>query len=250
MSADAPPEVIGPGLKPAAQYPTAYDAEKPAAEIEQDIARTRSELGETIDALERQFAPQQFLEKGIDMLRQSIDGNLGPIADTFKENPIPLALIGAGIGWLMLTRSGNARPPGEVARQSLDRGSDLAAQADAAAGRARRRWAGMMGRRRTSLEDSYAYARQKTEGAAGRASGLASRAATTARDTAGRVRVAMDRMTRQASDYTAQATKQMQRGSDQVMHLIDEYPLAVGAIGLVAGALIAIALPRSRSSSD
>jgi len=249
MSADAPPEVIGPGLKPAAQYPAAYDAEKPAAEIEQDIARTRSELGETIDALERQFAPQQFLEKGIDMLRQSIDGNLGPIADTFKENPIPLALIGAGIGWLMLTRSGSARSPDEVARQTHDRGADLAAQADAAASRARRRWKGMMGRR-TSLDDSYAYARQKTEGAAGRASGLASGAATTARDTAGRVRVAMDRMTRQASDYTAQATKQMQRGSDQVMHLIDEYPLAVGAIGLVAGALIAIALPRSRSSSD
>ena len=46
------------------------------------------------------------------MLRGSMDGNFEQVGETLRANPIPLALIGAGIGWLLLSRSGGTRGGG------------------------------------------------------------------------------------------------------------------------------------------
>src|SRR5689334_19904666 len=86
--------------------PVPYDANRPPGEIEADIARTRAELGETLDELERKLMPRRFLEKGVDMLRDSMDGNLGRVGETLRENPLPLVLIAGGVGWLILSRAG------------------------------------------------------------------------------------------------------------------------------------------------
>ena len=52
---------------------------------------TRAELGETLEALERRLAPRHLLEKGVDMLVDSVDGNFGRIGEAVRANPVPLA---------------------------------------------------------------------------------------------------------------------------------------------------------------
>ena len=76
------------------------------------MARTRAELGETLDALERKLAPRQLLEKGVDMLRDTMDGNLGRVGEALRANPIPLALVAGGLGWFC------SRGPAALARSA------------------------------------------------------------------------------------------------------------------------------------
>jgi hypothetical protein len=88
-----------------------------ATEIETEIRRTRVELGLTLDALEHQLAPRHLIGKGVDMITRSIKGNQAikgngaawvDIGEAARANPIPLALIGVGVAWLLAANFGIA----------------------------------------------------------------------------------------------------------------------------------------------
>lgn len=271
-TAPAPePEVLGPET-----VPVAYDANKRPAEIEEDIARTRADLSETLDALERKLAPRQLLEKGVDMLRGSMDGNLGRAGETLRANPIPLALIGAGIGWLLLSGTGGGRVvgdatlaarrrvsdavgrAGEVAGGVASRAGDVAGRVGEMASGAAGRVKGMVGGEEQgypNAEGAYAYARPKLEtgseegmagyGAKARARpGLAEPTPTrTSRGVADRGRAAVGLAGERASQYADYAGEQMYRVRDRFSQLLDEHPLAVGTLGFLAGAVLAMMLP-------
>ena len=88
-----------------------------ATEIETEIRRTRVELGLTLDALEHQLAPRHLIGKGVDMITQSIKGSGAikgngaawvDVGEAARANPIPLALIGVGVAWLLATNFGIA----------------------------------------------------------------------------------------------------------------------------------------------
>jgi hypothetical protein len=262
--------------------PPAYDSDKPPEAIEEDIARTRADLSETLDALERKLAPRQLLEKGVDMLRDSMDGNMGPVGEALRANPIPLALIGVGIGWLLLSQTGGARIVGDAtrsARQSLGRGAsgvadrasemasgiaaragDMAEKVGDLASDAVGRVKGLVGAEETNRTETYpagqgdyAYARPKMErGEAGLAAyGAEARsrvgqAAETARDAAERARATVGSAAEQASAYADYAGEQIDRARDRLSRLMDDHPLAIGALGVLAGAVLAMALPSTR----
>jgi Protein of unknown function (DUF3618) len=77
---------------------------KSAAEIEEEIRRIRTELGLTLDSLAYQLAPRELVEKGIDMIVGSIKGNgvvRFDLGEAVRANRLPLALIGAGVAWMI-----------------------------------------------------------------------------------------------------------------------------------------------------
>jgi len=74
-----------------------------AAEIEQEVERTRAGLARTLDELRDRLSPGQVLDQiavwakgsgGADFAR-----NLG---NQVRDNPLSVLLIGAGIGWMMM----------------------------------------------------------------------------------------------------------------------------------------------------
>ncbi len=207
--------------------PVPYDANRRPSEIEADIARTRVDLGETLDALERKLAPRQLLEKGVDMLRNSMNGNLGQVGDTLRANPIPLALIAGGLGWLLLARSGS-RPidaisrsrVGEVARRASDLASDAA---DRIKDRVRAATSS------DPASDRYAYARPKPR--TGREDEFPG---------GSEARMA------QTASSSPEMSEEARRARSRLSGLLDEHPLAVGALGFLAGAALALALPATR----
>jgi hypothetical protein len=179
----------------------AYDSRgKSAAQIEGDIDTTRAELAAVLGALEQRFAPRQLLERGLTMVSETLGG--GVIGDTLRGNPVPLALIGAGIGWLLVAgATGEASAPSAAPAEPADEsGPDPLYPAG---------------------EDftGYAYARTK--------SAIADAAA------------AVD----SASDAVAETIAQTKDG---VARIVDKYPLALGLLGLLAGAALALSLPQSR----
>jgi hypothetical protein len=91
------------------------------AGIERDLARTRSRLDATIDALERRLSPGTMVDQAIASVKETGGGELGRnLMLAVRDHPIPVALIGIGIAWLMLA----GRRGEDERRRTYGRGSD------------------------------------------------------------------------------------------------------------------------------
>jgi len=199
-----------------------YDSSgKSPDEIEQDIGETRAGLGAILDELERKLAPRQLLERGVDMLKDTMSGEAGRLGETLRGHPLPLVLIGIGVGWMVMSTTGRGGRLGERVSGAL---RDAGQRAGALAGQMREKVAGMTSSAAAASAPEpyptesagYAYARQKSGEAMG-----------------------------QARDYAEKAGETLHDARDRLTQLVEDHPLAMGALGLVAGTMIAALLPRS-----
>jgi hypothetical protein len=145
-----------------------YDAaDKSPAQIERDIDDTRARLGAAIRSIEYRLSPERLIEQGTHLLR-SLVSDAGKRVSHPREQQIPLMLLGAGLGWLLL---GRGAQKGE-----------------------------------TVPDDALAYARTKT-GPLNAGSGTPSR----------------------------------------LKDMVNQSPMVVGMLGGLAGAAIAVMLPKARA---
>jgi len=221
-----------------------YDASgKSPDEIEQDIGETRAELGAILDELERKLAPRQILERGVDMLKDTMSGEAGGLGETLRSHPVPLALLGIGVGWMVMSMTGRGGRLGERVSGALHGAGQ---RAGALAGQMREKVAGMTSSAAAASAPGpyptesagYAYARQKSGEAMGEARGAV-------QDTARRVQEAGSAAWEQASAYAGKAGETVHDARDRLARLVEDHPLAMGALGLLAGSVIAALLPRS-----
>lgn len=96
----------------------------PSAETEiirSQIDTTRHRMDETIDALGRRLKGRHLIDEALHLFRkqqengnmtkitqkitQSADTAYHSVVDTIKAHPVPIALVGAGVGWLIYERS-------------------------------------------------------------------------------------------------------------------------------------------------
>lgn len=81
-------------------------------EIQAEIERTRQHMDGTLSAIEQRLTPGQLVDQGLSYLKNSggaeFVGNLG---DQAKQNPLPVALVGIGLAWLMATRRNPGTQP-------------------------------------------------------------------------------------------------------------------------------------------
>ncbi len=72
--------------------------------IEQELDDTRSRLDATIGALQQKLAPGTVVDQAVEYFREGggveFSRNFGR---TVRDNPMPVALIGVGLGWLMFS---------------------------------------------------------------------------------------------------------------------------------------------------
>lgn len=95
------------------------EADRIRAEVEQ----TRAELAETIDAIQDRLNPKNVVARAADSVRQAtvgkvktmVDSAIGSsggrgyaddLMDMARQHPVPLAMIGAGVTWLLLRNRG------------------------------------------------------------------------------------------------------------------------------------------------
>ena len=77
---------------------------KSSAQLEREAEQTRSQLAATLDELRSRITPGQLLDQTLDFARESNVGDLARnLGRDARDNPLPLALIGTGIAWLMMT---------------------------------------------------------------------------------------------------------------------------------------------------
>ena len=78
-------------------------SETSLVEAERDIEATRRRIHEKAELLEHRLKPEALLRP----VQKRLEGTLGAggekILDAFRDHPLPLALTGLGLGWLILS---------------------------------------------------------------------------------------------------------------------------------------------------
>jgi len=208
-----------------------HDEDLQPERIESEIAHTRAEVSSTIDAIQRKLTPGQLMDQAVDYFRSSAPSDFGAnLSRSIRDNPIPVALVGVGIAWLMM--SGQAAktrwsPRNELSESmstegSAESGVNRAASAAADAGR--------------KVKDRMS---EMTSRAGDMMTGARERISATAGDT--RMRV---------SELSARTREQVYRTRGTLTHVLEEQPLVVGAIGLAVGAVLGASLPSTRREDE
>ena len=77
--------------------------DKSTDDIEAGIRTTRKNIGDNLDRIQRKLSPGDMVDNAIDFARTNGGAVAGSVGRTLRDNPVPVAMIGAGILWLALS---------------------------------------------------------------------------------------------------------------------------------------------------
>lgn len=76
--------------------------------IERELDATRHRLDQDLELLMRRMSPGDIAERAVGFLKEGDGAQMGRnLATQVRDKPLALALVGAGLAWLMTGRSGN-----------------------------------------------------------------------------------------------------------------------------------------------
>jgi Protein of unknown function (DUF3618) len=70
------------------------------ATIQRDVERTQDAMGETVQKLEDQLSPRKFAQS---LFSDENAGTAQEAWDVVRQSPLPVAMIGGGLAWLLAT---------------------------------------------------------------------------------------------------------------------------------------------------
>lgn len=157
----------------------------PPEMIAQDIARTREEMSGTVNEIQERLSPAHLKEEAKGKIRETVRDAASRIGNTARDTgssvlnvvktyPVPIAMIGIGVTWLIFTRSsaGNGEIMEESAsavREKAGAVTDKAkAKAEEWSGQVRGKGSELAGRAKESAQRIGRTARESAWGAKNR----------------------------------------------------------------------------------
>lgn len=245
-----------------------YDSSDPTT-IERELAETRARLDTHLEELTGRLSPGQLLDDGLNYLRRGQGAefarNLGA---ELRDNPVPVALTGVGLVWLMATSAltwnkgnrpsrvaGDYRGPTrnavyDIAERAQRAGDSLTCLADESQDTFRMRVAEaraqVLGLQREAAETTAAFVdrvQQALDTAQQSVQARLEQMGQTGREWGS----AMVDQTRAAGETIGHAAgygrEFVTRASNTIIETVNENPLLLGALGVTTGVLLAALLP-------
>jgi len=222
-------------------------ADQDPEQIRAEIEDTRAEMSQTINEIQERLSPEHLMGQVKETVREATIGKVERVMETIGEvtepareamsragstikeagtsvgnsmwrNPIPLALIGLGVGMLwMKSRRGDGYT-------DWSRSTSLSPKRQNLSG------GGQMGQTRTTTTGAY------NEGTFEQV-----------KETAGNL---ANRSTEALSNLGSKARESATDVGNRFGQLLRENPLAVGAVAVAAGTAVGLALPSTRFESE
>lgn len=220
--------------------------------IEQDINRSRSALNDTIERLGGKLSPGQMVDEAIGLAQGQLGQFTANLGKQVRDNPLPLLLIGAGVGMLVMKNlQGKTDNAPSLAEDDWRAEHHFRKIEQARAARPRDPDESESDYQER-LHEEHAKALDLKQMAGEAYDAFKARVARTVegleRRAAG-VRDAVAGGVSHAGAYVGEQAKHVGEMAGQVKHkatdLYEENPLAAGAIGVAVGALIGALAPLS-----
>lgn len=230
-----------------------------SAELERKAEREREKIARTAEELRDRLTPGQLVDEMMDYFRGSdASSMLHNLKGQVRDNPLALAMVGAGLTWLM---AGQGYKDGDHddRHKGNDHGSDGLAENGLHADRRFTGGASMGGETRPGEEPGLAGRIAETAGS------MKDKARASMHDARDKARSALDSAEERAGSMGASAKDGWQRagrgmhdaasgirqsadryagrGSDMIGDMLEREPLILGAIGVAIGAAVGAMLP-------
>lgn len=196
---------------------------KTAEEVEREVEASRSDLDRTVEALKDKMTPGQIFDEATKAMGGAGQQVLSKFVDQAKENPMPLAVMGLGLIWLMSSsakqRSSSSHDAGY--REPRSFAGDGAEEP------------GGLGERAQAIGD-------KASSLAADAKDKLSDAASSAAD---RSRSVVKNLGAAAGGAASKVGRYGQQAQRSLAGAVQDEPLLIGAAGVLIGAAIGAALP-------
>ncbi|WP_019342338.1 DUF3618 domain-containing protein [Stutzerimonas stutzeri] len=198
------------------------EAQKDPDELEREIDQTRTEIGNIVHALENKLSPGELIDTALGYVKGGSGEFFNNLTNTVKANPVPTVLTSIGLIWLMAGQ--NRQPHANVTTTGYNTGSNGPSMGDKLSAKT----AGIK-QQGASIKEKASHMGQSVSESLGSARS-------------------------RASDSGRQASARLRGGADRARggfnQLLQEQPLALGAIGIALGALIAASVPPSRREDE
>jgi ElaB/YqjD/DUF883 family membrane-anchored ribosome-binding protein len=279
-------------------------------QLRAEIAETRDRVAEDLSALSEKLSRDHVREVARDAMRdtaQRVSDRFqhagSSVAHFARDNAVPLALMGAGIGWMIVGRTrsarrradelpphryepryryeglydeepsleqyptapvasgpyasidesfpeGGATSPTESSQQKLDAaGQDASGRLDDTKGQAQERWQDVKGQTQERFHGMKGQAQERFHGMKGQAQERFHGMKGNASERWHGMKDASQRAWQSTRDRSGQAWHSAvdagHKAEDQFERLLQNNPLAVGAVALAAGVGLGLLLPRS-----
>ena len=223
---------------------------KSTHEIERDVERTRSDIEDTVEALRDKMSLGQIVDEAGHYFRHSGGTEaLSNLATQAKANPMPLALVGIGLAWLM---SGRGQPSMGSPTGSYWGSSSSEGYASGAYGGGGSSSLSNVGSR---VGETAGSAKDAVSGAGRKAGEAMSSGVHKAVDAASQTyeRVSdkasetYGRMSEHASDTYDRMSERAGRAQRSMSELIESEPLILAGLGIAIGAAIGAMMPATRT---
>lgn len=199
-------------------------------EIERAIDQTRARIDLRVGAIQEKLTVRNLADEFVDMLAGGAGAGSRRAIQGIRDNPVPAALVGAAVAWLLIDRAASRR------RGYGRHGDGIEAQDRA------NRVGGWIREKGHRVSDAVGAATEAVrEGATSlgeRASHLGARAGEEVRE-----------RTSVAGDYMRGAARRARdaahRGGRTVAHTYEEQPLLLGAAAFAVGLVAGLAIPSS-----
>jgi hypothetical protein len=215
--------------------------QRSVSQAEHDAEAARARLEQTLAEVRASLSPGRLFDETLAYARNSGGADFAKnLGRQVRDNPLPIALVGAGLAWLMLARRNGANDSGDIEsrfRTARDRfGDGASATGGSGFGEGASELAGQAGE---ALGSARARATATIDAVSETASQASRRVSESASDAAHQLRRGMH----DARDRAASVSRKVRNGVTTIM---EEQPLVLGAVGLAIGAAMAAAFPSTR----
>lgn len=219
--------------------------------IRREIRRTRGEMDDTVDELVERLSVGNLVDEVWHRLRRS--GSGGGVGTVLRDHPVPLALMGLGLGWMAVEQAtGHSMSP-----SADDDEPRLAPRTRRPAGTLPSRTHdgdGMGYALEADEEDNSDGLKEKVSDATDRvkrkASDLAGTVSDTTSELSDRVSDTTSNLSHRASEKASQVASSLEDAGRKarrgMQHMLDENPLALGSILFGLGLASGLSLPSTR----
>ncbi|CCV05631.1 conserved hypothetical protein [Mesorhizobium metallidurans STM 2683] len=196
--------------------------EKTSAELQHDAELVRAQVSETADSIRNKMTPGQLIDEFTGMFTgEGSSSLLTTLRGQVQANPLPVALVGVGLAWLM------AGQRTEAEGRSYPSGSSTMPDASEFGRRSANEEADLLSGMKESLTEASSIA-------GGAADSIAATAAETAHG-----------ISDKASGYVSATASQTAKASAAAADMLRQEPLVLAALGVALGTAIGAFLPRT-----
>lgn len=212
-----------------------------SGEIRDEIEYTRNQMSDTLDAILRKLSPSELVNQAMRYFNgpKAFASNLG---NTVKKNPMPVALLGIGLAWLIASSSA-----GDGSRATVhEEASESTYPEREGRSRVKEKMEGAVSTVRDKMSDMSQSIKDRTEKVKEKVWSAREKASQTREKISGTAAGA----SQQASRLSIATRHQAQRVKSGVTYLWNEQPFVLAAMGFAIGAVLGMSLPSTHLEDE